>query len=987
MTRLISCQISCQWFRNALSGLIAALMLAAGLVRAEAGPALKVVLDESYPPYVFRQDDGKLVGYLVDLWELWEKHSGRPVELTATSWGVAQVLMEQGRFDVIDTVFRTPDRERLYSFSAPYAELEVNIYAHREVGGINSLDTLRGFLIGVKVRDACADRLLDAGINSIAGYTSYEKLVDAVAADSVKVFCLDAPPAQYLLYKAGINARYYQAFTLYRGQFHRAVRKGDEAVLAEIEAGFSGISAQEYRDIHDKWLGGAEVGELRFWLRPLSYALLGVLLLGILFAVWNCSLRALVLRRTRELNTERARLSSFFDVLPDMVWMKDGKGVYQRCNAAVEHFMGLPATQIIGFDDAAMHAPEVARSMREVDLRAATSGATLITEETIFSPGYGRKVMLETIKCPVRDDSGDLLGVIGVARDISARREHEEALRLASCVFESTAEGIMICDIEGRVITLNSSLTRITGFTAEDLVGKLPQEMNAGRHPPSFYDEIRAELALRDTWQGEIWILNRNRELCPTWQSIGTVRDEQGQITHYVVAVSDISELKRTQATADFLAHYDALTNLPNRLLFVDRLQQALARAERENKQLGVMYIDLDRFKFINDSLGHSVGDEILRETSQRFASVVGSSDTLARLGGDEFALLLENTVSARVLALMAEQLARVLDPPLQIGEHLFHLSASIGISVYPDDGRSVDSLLSHADVAMFNAKEQGRNNYQFYEQGMAGGVQDRLLLENALRAAIANDELAIHFQPQIDLRSGRLAGVEALLRWHNPRLGWVSPARFIPVAEEMGFIKELGSWVLDRVCAQLRAWQDAGFNLPRVAVNLSMQQLEKGDLLAVVSDLLTRYRLAPGVLELEVTESVLMQRTDEALRTLGALHALGVLLAIDDFGTGYSSLAYLRQLPVQRLKIDRSFVIEIGQSGSGEAIVRAIIGLGASLGMEVVAEGVELESQAAFLKQANCAIAQGYLYAKPQPAALIEAQWLRHDLALPSGS
>ncbi len=978
--------------RNALCGVIVVLLMLIGLAHAQsssvspASPPLKVILDENYPPYVFRQDDGKLVGYLVDLWQRWEAHTGRPVELNATSWGLAQVMMEQGRFDVLDTVFRTPEREQIYRFSAPYADLAVNIYAHREIGGITDLDTLRGFLVGVKVRDACVEYLLDAGINSIAGYSSYEKLIQAAATDSVKVFCLDAPPAQYLLYKAGLNNRFYPAFTLYTGRFHRAVRKGDEALLAEIEAGFAAIRADEYRELHDKWLGGNTVDELRPWLRLLSYALLSLLLLGVLFAVWNFSLRALVLRRTQELNVERARLTSFFDVLPDIVWMKDGQGVYQRCNAALERFMGLPATQIIGFDDAAMHPAEVAQALRRDDLRAAASGQPLITEETLFSPGHGREIMLETIKSPVRDENGELLGVIGVARDISARRAHEEAIRLASCVFESTAEGIMINDTEGRVIALNSALTRITGFTAEDLIGKLPEEMSAGRHAPGFYDEIRAELSLRDRWQGEIWILNRKRQLCPTWQSIGTLRDEQGLITHYVVAISDISELKRSQAAADFLANYDALTNLPNRLLFTDRLQQALARAECAGKQVGVMYLDLDRFKFINDSLGHSMGDEILRETSRRLNTVIGSSDTLARLGGDEFALLIESKVSARMLALLADELGAVLTPPIEIGEHVFHLSASIGISVYPEDGRSVDSLLSNADVAMFKAKEQGRNNYQFYEQGMAGGVQDRLLLESALRAAIANGELQVHYQPQIHLTSQRLAGVEALLRWHNPRLGWVAPARFIPVAEEMGFINELGSWVLKQVCAQLSAWQQAGLQLPRVAVNLSMQQLEKGDLVGAVGKLLDRYRLSPEMLELEVTESVLMQRTDEVLKTLDGLHQLGVLLAIDDFGTGYSSLAYLRQLPVQRLKIDRSFVIEIGQSGSGEAIVRAIIGLGDSLGMEVVAEGVELEAQAAFLKQANCAIAQGYLYARPEPAAQIEAQWL-HPAAAPSGA
>jgi diguanylate cyclase (GGDEF)-like protein len=415
---------------------------------------------------------------------------------------------------------------------------------------------------------------------------------------------------------------------------------------------------------------------------------------------------------------------------------------------------------------------------------------------------------------------------------------------------------------------------------------------------------------------------------------------------------------------------------LPNRTLFHDRLKHALLRRQREEGGLAVLFVDLDRFKHINDTLGHPVGDEVLRRVAKAMVAQVRAGDTVARIGGDEFVLLLEDDVSLRSVAMVAQKLVDLVSSPFVIDGKELYVTASIGISLCPNDGDDADSLLKNADMAMYKAKQQGRNNFQFYEAEMGKGAHERLALENALRGAVRRNELFLHYQPQVDLVSGRLAGVEALVRWQHPELGLVSPGRFIPVAEDMGVIQEIGDWVLREACSQVVRWRDRGFFVPRMAVNLSMQQLEKAGLESAVAELLSGYNIPASQLELEVTESVIMNQSGRALETLDGLRRLGVFLAIDDFGTGYSSLSYLRQLPVHRLKIDYSFVRDIGRDPNDEAIALAIISLGHSLGLEVVAEGVERAEQADFLLREGCDVAQGYYFDRPVSPVDLENRW-----------
>jgi diguanylate cyclase (GGDEF)-like protein len=442
---------------------------------------------------------------------------------------------------------------------------------------------------------------------------------------------------------------------------------------------------------------------------------------------------------------------------------------------------------------------------------------------------------------------------------------------------------------------------------------------------------------------------------------------------------SDITKVKESQDKLDHLAHHDPLTGLPNRLLFHDRLQHAMVRAARDGRQLAVMFIDLDRFKTVNDTLGHHVGDELLKQVAGELTQCLREGDTLARLGGDEFIVLLEDVDGAQGARHVAEKLMQLFERPVVVSDYELFVTGSVGISLFPQDAVDMNVLIRNADVAMYQAKARGRNGYQLYAPTMDGDGAERLRMEGLLRRAIERDEIRLHYQPQVDIDTGRLIGAEALVRWHSPELGHVPPVRFIPLAEDIGFIGQLGAWVLEEACRQVVCWESAGLYVPKIAVNLSGRQFDRGSLAPLVARVLADTGLAPQRLQLEVTESVIMNTAD-ALQYINDLHALGVELAIDDFGTGYSSLAYLKQLPVQTLKIDRSFIKDIPADKDDEAIAVAIVQLGKSLDLAVIGEGVETAEQAAFLLRHGCRRAQGYLYGRPMAPGELLDTWRDED-------
>jgi len=570
-------------------------------------------------------------------------------------------------------------------------------------------------------------------------------------------------------------------------------------------------------------------------------------------------------------------------------------------------------------------------------------------------------------------------GSIWVWADVSERRQTEEKLRLSATVLEHIADGVMVIDVHGRIVATNPAYTQITGYTEIEAQGRHFHLTRRTGHGEVLHEALWRDLAETGFWRGESWNTRKNGDDYLEWLTVSAVRGENDEVNHYVCVFSDITKVKESQDKLDHLAHHDPLTGLPNRLLFHDRLLHAMTRATRCGHRLAVMFIDLDRFKTVNDTLGHHVGDELLKQVAAALAACLRDGDTLARLGGDEFIVLLEDVDGERGARAVAEKLMRLFERPMLVSGHELFVTGSVGISQFPQDAQDLNVLVRNADVAMYEAKARGRNGYRFYAPSMDGDGVERLRLEALLRRAIEKDEIWLAYQPQVEIGSGRLIGVEALVRWHSPELGQVTPDRFIPLAEDTGFIGQLGAWVLEEACRQMVRWERAGLAVPKVAVNLSGRQFDRGSMAPLVRRALEDTGLAPQRLQLEVTESVIMN-TGDALQHINDLHSIGVELAIDDFGTGYSSLAYLKQLPVQALKIDRSFIADItggpDSDPNDEAIAIAIIQLGKSMELAVVAEGVETEAQAAFLLRHGCNRAQGYLYSKPLDAQTLLAEW-----------
>ena len=550
----------------------------------------------------------------------------------------------------------------------------------------------------------------------------------------------------------------------------------------------------------------------------------------------------------------------------------------------------------------------------------------------------------------------------------------ERRLELWAKVFEASGEGIVIIDAEHRVLTANRAFCRATGYELHELIGEAVRP-EAGI---SLLAPFAALLDQRSNWQGEVTMQRRDGSMYPAWLMLSVMRSgHEGEVSHFIATTIDISDRKRNEERIRFLAQHDVLTELPNRSLCVERLRMALQQAERRGEKVAVLFIDLDRFKNINDSLGHHIGDGLLRSVARRLLSAVRAGDTVSRLGGDEFVVVLTGLDDvAEVATIVDQRLVPLVRQPHDIDGAELHVSCSVGVAIYPDDAQDLDVLMRHADVAMYQAKAQGRDTAQFFTFELNERAQQRIKLESNLRHALERGELSLHYQPRVAARSGELKGVEALLRWHSAELGSVSPAEFIPIAEDTRLIVPIGAWVIDEACRQLAAWHADGVGVPQVAINVSALQLGDDALLETLRAALERHAVPPGAVELELTESTLMDRAEQTLARLHAIKRLGVALAIDDFGTGYSSLNYLNRFPIDRLKIDRSFVRDMFEDPADLAITRAIIGLGHTLGLRVVAEGVETEREAQTLRMAGCDELQGFLFTRALPAEAL-VSWL----------
>lgn len=553
--------------------------------------------------------------------------------------------------------------------------------------------------------------------------------------------------------------------------------------------------------------------------------------------------------------------------------------------------------------------------------------------------------------------------VVGVLQDVTERHRNEEYLRQSAAVFHTTAEAIVITDARRQIIAVNGAFSRIAGYSETESLGLDPDLLlRAQRQGYSPFEDLAD--GTQSYWQGEVICQRRGGESFPAWQSISMVRNAAGLLINFVIAFSDIGEIHAAEAKLKHLAHHDPLTGLPNRLLFDDRFNQAIELANRQQEQCVLLFLDLDSFKVVNDTLGHTMGDELLRVVAARLRGTLRGADTIARLGGDEFVVLAGGT-SRQYAAELAEKILATLRLPINLAGDRIMVSGSIGIAIYPDHGDDRHQLMRAADIAMYSAKAAGRNGYRFYAQDMAERSNQRLYLEQGLRHAIEAGQLSLHYQPQINLADQRITGVEALLRWHHPELGMIPPNRFIPVAEESGVIDTLGPWVLERACREILGLKDASNGQLRLAVNVSAREFMRSDFMAGVREILDRTGFPARALELEITESTL-QVIERSYEVLSELKALGIAVSIDDFGTGYSSLSVLRDLPIDRIKIDRSFIHNLPENSESIAIVKAIVALADSLRLDIIVEGIERPEQAASLLRLGCQGGQGYLFSRP---------------------
>jgi diguanylate cyclase (GGDEF)-like protein/PAS domain S-box-containing protein len=601
-------------------------------------------------------------------------------------------------------------------------------------------------------------------------------------------------------------------------------------------------------------------------------------------------------------------------------------------------------------------------------LTSSCADDSLWTTECRILDQQGQMKWIHLASTPEWDQHKQLKRINSIVLDISSEKEANAQLELAGIAFASTNEGIMVADNNNLIVDVNRAYCEMTGFSREELLGKTPSLLNSGRHEAQFFESIYETIEKQGFWQGELWNRRSNGAVYPQWLNINAVHNTQGELTHYVSVAADVTNIKESEAKLRHMSQHDALTDLPNRQLFKILLDHAIEHTKDE-QHTAVLMIDLDRFKYVNETMGHQAGDQLLIQVARRLRNVLADNNLLARVGGDEFAIMIENCSHQGEVERIAMRIVSALEGAVDLDGHNFFTTASIGISLYPEHGFDSETLIKNADTAVHQAKDDGRNNYAFYQPEQSQFIEQWVRLEPELRRALALDQFRVFYQPQINAETGKISGVEALLRWQHPKEGLIAPGMFLPIVEEIGLMNQVGNWVLEQACAQAEKWKKAGYPSFRIAVNIAGQQILSHRLVGIVKELLEKHDMHPDQLELEIVENIVMKHADAAQPVLNELRNLGVRLALDDFGTGYSSLSYLKMLPVQKVKIDQSLVRDIPDDPNDEAIARAIIALSHSLNLSVCAEGVETEEQRKFLSGEHCDQLQGYLISKPIPA------------------
>jgi diguanylate cyclase (GGDEF)-like protein/PAS domain S-box-containing protein len=695
------------------------------------------------------------------------------------------------------------------------------------------------------------------------------------------------------------------------------------------------------------------------------------------FALDNFDREHQRLQSQNQLAESEKMLSTVLNNVGANIYLKDINGHYLFANKQIMHLWNLKSDEILGSGDERFFDADTVNSFRESDRKVLVEGEVFEHEETIKYEKNGEIKTYWTVKMPLRRQDGSIYGLCGISTDITQQKRAEADLRIAAISFESQV-GMVITDADKVTLKVNQAYSRISQYDADEVIGHSPLLISTGRHDEGFYTQIWSDVALTGGWEGEVWNQRKNGEAYPQYLIITAVKDDNQHITNYVASITDISESKAAAMKIEHLAFFDLLTQLPNRRLLLDRLNRALTISQRSGLVGALLYLDLDHFKTINDSRGHSIGDLLLKQVAERLIECVRAEDTVARLGGDEYVIMLEGLSpepleAAKQTELVAQKIHNAMSKIFQLGTHQANVTASIGLVLFSGQKQTADELLGQADIAMYHAKKAGRHAFRFFDPAMQTAINSRVSLEEELRKALAMQHFQLHYQVQVN-HLGNAIGAEALIRWQHPERGLISPFYFIPIAEETGLILPIGQWVLNQACKQLKLWErgEATKHLS-LSINVSARQFHQDDFVEQVKSAVELHQIKPSCLRLELTESMLVDNVEAIISSMNALKKVGVSFELDDFGTGYSSLQYLKRLPLHQLKIDQSFVRDIKNDKSDKAIVRTIVKMAQGLGLEVIAEGVETEEQLQQLRKIGCLCYQGYLFSKPLPIDAFE--------------
>jgi len=925
-------------------------------------------------PNLFINEQGRAAGILIDLLNEVASAERWTLEYVPCEWAACVDLLAEGRIDLLPDVAWSEARARVFAFHRiPAVHSWSQVYA-KPGSGIRALPDLKGKRIAVLGSSIQAQILPDI----LAGYGASAVLVPATTlerafalahegdADAVAAnhFFGDLHAAREGLQATGVvfnPARVYYA----------ALPGRQQAVLDTLDRYLDTWRADPhsvYFATLRQWQGSGKAEAMPTNLWWLLAAAVGLLLSSLAVASW---LRTEVAVRTRELRENEEKLTTILDSVDSLIYIKDERSCYQYVNGALSRMLGKPPAAIVGKDDEALFGHAHAQRMREGDLEVLSGGQRHVSEEQMDS-----KIYLTT-KIPLTRGGGQVYGVCGISTDITSSKQAEESLRIASIVFQS-GEGMCVLSPDAVMIEANEAWGALVGTPAAELPGTPFPPFSLEHDGDDYRERMWNTVRREQTWQGEVWTRRRGGQAYPAWLTVSAVRDAGGVLTNFVCTQSDISDRKQADERIVQLAYYDPLTGLPNRRLLYERVDHCLNQHGRSHRVGALLFLDMDNFKDLNDSRGHVVGDHLLQQVAVRLLQCARDSDTVARLGGDEFVILLEavgasDEEAVRHADTVGHKILTALRVPFEVGGAVHHASCSIGITLCNGHEQQLDDLMRRGDLAMYEAKRQGRNTLRFFHLSMEQEVTYRTAIETELREALRESQFVLHYQGQVD-GEGMLTGAEALVRWQHPQRGLIGPGGFIAIAETSGLIVPLGRWVLHTACEQLAAWAQAPNTAHlTLAVNVSVRQFLQADFVEETLAIVHETGANPTRLKLELTETLMIEGVEETIEKMRALREHGICFSLDDFGTGYSSLSYLKRLPLDQLKIDQSFVRDVLDDPNDASIARSVVALGKSLGLGIIAEGVETEAQRCFLAEIGCDNWQGFLFSRPVDARTLE--------------